>query len=109
MTMLAFSLAYAGFAALALAMRRHHRQVWHRDPPNVLRHAFRAGGILCLALAFAVCIAGEGWLVGPVTWFAVLSAGALVFDFVLPYAPRAAATASLMMLPVAAVSFWSWL
>jgi hypothetical protein len=109
MTALALSLSYAGFAALALAMRRHHRQIWNRDPTGGLRHVYRAAGVLLLGLAFAACVVDDGWLIGPVTWFAVLSASALLFDFILPYAPRAAATVSLLTVPVAAATFWPWL
>ena len=109
MTALALSLAYAGFASLALAMRRHHRQVWKRDPSFGLQFAFRAAGAALLGLAFAACVVDDGWLVGPVMWFAVLSCSALAFDFVLPYAPRAAAVASLAALPVAAATVMSWL
>ena len=109
MTAMALSLAYAGFASLALAMRRHHRQIWKRDPSIGLQLAFRASGAALLGLAFAACVVDDGWLVGSVMWFAVLSCSALIFDFALPYAPRSAVVASLAALPVAAATVMSWL
>jgi hypothetical protein len=62
-----------------------------------------------LLLALAACVAESGWFVGLVVWFAVLSAGALAFDFLLPYAPRIAAVASLLVLPIGAATILSWL
>lgn len=109
MTALSFSLAYAGFTALAMAMHRHHRQVWRRDPTPLARAGYRILGTLCLTLALAACVVDSGWFVGLIAWLAILSAMALVFDVLLPYAPRAAALASLLALPIAAATALSWL
>lgn len=104
-----FSLAYAGFTALALAMHRHHRQIWQRGPTALRRIGFRAAGIVCLALALAACVVEDGWFTGVVQWFAMLTASAIAFDFLLSYAPRAAAAASFLALPIAAAALVGWL
>jgi hypothetical protein len=44
-----------------------------------------------------------------VQWFAMLTASAIAFDFLLSYAPRAAAAASFLALPIAAAALVGWL
>jgi hypothetical protein len=74
---LALALAYAGFTALALAMDRHHRQVWRRTASGRTRILLRAAGILGLGLSLATCIVQSGWSVGLVLWLGVLTAATL--------------------------------
>lgn len=92
MTLLAICLAYAGFAALCLAMERHHREVFgsRRIPPR-RRLALRLAGWVLLAASFPACVAGWGWAFGPVAWCGVLTAAALPVVLLLPYRPRAVA------------------
>ncbi len=81
-------LAYAGMTGFCLAMKRHYRQALGNMPGNHLRWVLRLGGWLALALSLAVCIDQWGGSVGPVAWFGLLSAAALMLVFILPYAPR---------------------
>lgn len=104
MTALALSLAYTGLAGLCLAMQRHQRQVWHRDAGRSVSISLRAAGWLCLACSLSVCIVTWGGAIGPVTWFGMLSAAGLILTFLLPYAPRIAATAALIAPVVTAMS-----
>lgn len=92
MTLLAIALAYAGFAALCLAMERHHGEVFgtRRIPPR-RRAVLRPAGWALLAASFPVCIAGWGWTLGPVAWCGALTAAALPIVLLLPYRPRAVA------------------
>ncbi len=85
--LLAFALSLAGFAALSLAMDRHHRQVWHRAPSRGLRLLLRAAGTLALAASLAACIAQSGAGVGVVAWFGLLSAAAAVVALLLAHRP----------------------
>ncbi len=95
----ALALCYAGMAALALAMDRHHEQVTGQgDVPGPRRQALRWGGGLLLALALAACAAAWGLTVGLVAWCGFLTAGGLAVAWLLPYAPRQAAVAALAAL-----------
>ena len=79
----ALLLSLLGFAALALAMHKHHRDILGRPIPPVRRHGLRLTGWGLLALAFAACIAGKGWATGPVLWFAQLTVAALAIAMLL--------------------------
>jgi hypothetical protein len=96
--------SYAGWAALALAMDRHHRQLWRHAPSGNRSIALRAAGGAGLALSFAACIPHWGWAIGPVAWFGVLFASALGFVLLLTYAPRAAAGLALLAVPAGTVA-----
>lgn len=76
MPLLGFALALAGFAGLALAMDRHHRQIRHRPATRHARRLGRAVGALGLAASFAVCVHHAGWGLGPVLWFGLISVAA---------------------------------
>lgn len=92
MTIFAIALAYAGFAALCLAMERHHGEVFgtRRIPPR-RSIALRLSGWALLAVSFPTCIADWGWAFGSVAWCGVLTAAALPIVLLLPYRPRAMA------------------
>ena len=104
MAVLALSLAYTGLAGLCLAMPRHHRQVWTRDPRPAARTGLRVAGWLCLALSPLPCVVVWGAAAGTVAWFGVLSAAGFVLAFSLPHAPRATAVLGLFTPVVAALS-----
>ena len=85
---LAFALSLIGFAALALAMHRHHQQSFGRRPSRKARLLMRVAGATGLGSSFVVCVAGGGWAVGPVLWFGLLSAAGLVVVLLLAYRRR---------------------
>jgi hypothetical protein len=74
---LALVLAYAGFTALALAMDRHHRQIWRRRPTRRVRVLFRIGGWSGLAASLVLCLSPR-WALGLVQWLGILSAAGLL-------------------------------
>ncbi|MFC3226732.1 DUF3325 domain-containing protein [Marinibaculum pumilum] len=74
---LALLLALLGFALLALAMHKHHRDILGRPLPPRRALGLRTAGWSLLALAFATSIAGAGWAIGPVLWFALITVAAL--------------------------------
>src|SRR5262249_9872458 len=90
MTTTAFALAYAGWAALSLAMGRHYRQIAGRAPARSLAIGLRLTGFAPLALSLMACVATSGWGVGIVAWFGVLSATGLAWIGLLAATPRLA-------------------
>ena len=97
--LLAFVASYAGFAALAFAMDRHHRQLRERSSTTGVRLGLRVIGAVSLSHAFYASVTYAGWSIGPVLWFGMISASALVLVVVLAYAPRVAAVAGVVALP----------
>ena len=77
MILSALLLSVFGMACLALAMRRHHRQVFRRDPAMSVRIALRIVASGALALSLVACAAAWGWPIGSVAWFGMLTMGAL--------------------------------
>lgn len=84
----------AAFAAMALGMARHAKDVLGHAPSPTLCTALRAVGWVLLAVALALGMAGWGHTVGVVEWTAALTAVALPLAMlVLPrFASGAAAT-----------------
>ncbi|MGC4027631.1 MAG: DUF3325 family protein [Steroidobacteraceae bacterium] len=74
----------AGFAALALAMDRHARQVLEGGLVLRTRRLLRIAGWLLLAIALLVAMAGWRPGVGAVVWVGWLSVAGLVLVFMLP-------------------------
>jgi hypothetical protein len=79
-------LSYAGFAALCLAMEKHHGELLRRKPSR-----------------------GQAdWAMGMVQWSAGLMASAVLLVWLLPYQPRLAlgvAAASVLVSPFAALGW----
>ncbi len=96
-------LAYAGMAALCLAMDRHHRQVVGRVLRPGIAGALRVVGCAALTASFAAAVTAEGWARGPVAWFGALTAAGLALVLLLPYRPRLAVGLGLAGLLLAAL------
>jgi hypothetical protein len=96
--LLGFAIPYAGFAALCLAMDRHHEQVLgrRRIAPG-RRRALRLAGTLLLLASPLPCLVLAGWGGGSVLWCGMLTAAALLLTLALPYAPRLAAALALAL------------
>lgn len=88
MIVVALALAYAGMTAMCLAMRKHYRQIWNRDPVQAERNGLRIAGWILLIISLGLCITGWGGSIGPVAWFGMLSVTGLILIFLLPYLPR---------------------
>lgn len=86
----AFVLAYLGMAGLALAMDRHHRQLFpgRHLPSTRMRYAIRFISWGLLGLSAWACTHAWGAPVGAVAWFGVLMVTALFLVCLLPYASR---------------------
>lgn len=81
----ALILATAGFAAIALSMHKHHRDLFGRPPSRLRALAFAGTGWTLLALSFSACIVASGWAIGPVLWIGFLTVAGLVIVLALTY------------------------
>ncbi|RZJ26519.1 MAG: DUF3325 domain-containing protein [Haliea sp.] len=92
MVVTAWCSAFSGFAALGLAMDRHHEDSYGRGTsPGARRPWLQGAGTLGLVLSLAACLILKGPTQGWVLWLGVLTAGALGVVGVLSYAPQRAA------------------
>ena len=84
------ALAYSGWSALSMGMDRHYADVHGRgaEPPAAIRARCRLAGALALSVTFAICVASDGWGIGPVYWMGTISMAALLIVAVLSYAPH---------------------
>ena len=76
MVLLALLLSLAGFACLALAIERHHRQLLRRPLGEGRGRLLRLFGALALALCYGCIVADMGWALGSISWCGLLSLGA---------------------------------
>lgn len=80
---LAFLFALIGFAALALAMRRHHRDLFGEEPSQLRQMAFRVVGALGLATSYGRIWRTWGFIEGTIDWSCLASLAAIVIAFIL--------------------------
>ncbi|MBK4990798.1 DUF3325 domain-containing protein [Pseudomonas sp. S60] len=90
-------IAFAGFAALCLAMEKHFSDLLGRKPRPGQLKALQVAGWLLLVVSLVLSVHLRGWAYGLVEWAAVIMAGVTLWVFVLPYQPR-------LLLKLAAVS-----
>lgn len=74
--MIAWLLALAGFACLALAMEEHHHWLTGRDPSVRTRRRLRLAGALLLAASWLSTWATWGPAMGSVAWCGLLTLAA---------------------------------
>ncbi|NPD16989.1 DUF3325 family protein [Xinfangfangia sp. D13-10-4-6] len=77
-------LSYAGFTALALAMPRHHEELWGGKPGPLARRLWQAGGALALLASLILALAT--WPNAPVAvsaWAGLLTLAAFALAMVL--------------------------
>lgn len=83
--------AIGGFVWLALAMDRHHADMFGRGsvpaPARVAR--LRGQGAIALVLSLCACVLAEGWAFGAVYWAGLLTVGALAVVGAFAWAPHA--------------------
>lgn len=96
------ALAFAGLAALALSLDRHHRAALRSPLPRGRARPLRAAGWAGLALSFAAAVALSGWNFGPVQATGATTAAALAVATCLTYRPGWLRPAALAALPIAA-------
>ncbi|MDU9389843.1 DUF3325 domain-containing protein [Pseudomonas sp. zfem002] len=105
--MLAIALfAFAGSAALCLAMDKHFNDLLGRKATAAQLLGLRCAGWLLLALALGAAVEHAGWAVGLAEFFGLFMAALCLWVFVLPYRPRwllGLALLSLLLAPCAAL------
>lgn len=98
---LSLALSFAGLAALALSLDRHHRAVLRTPAPRGRAVGLRAAGWCGIALSLAAAITCAGWNFGPVQWLGALTGAALAVVALLSYRPAWLRPAALLALPLA--------
>lgn len=88
MPWLALASSLTGFAALALAMSRHHKQVWRREPSRRRQLLLRLAGWGLLLASMGFCQAQVGWASGLIRWAGLLTVAALLVTLLLTYRPN---------------------
>lgn len=83
-------IAYAGLLALALAMDRHHEQVFARRPSAGTGRLLRWAGWMTLGLSLPPAVMTWGWAIGLPAWLGLLTLATAALVLLLPHAPRAA-------------------
>ncbi|WP_033533957.1 DUF3325 domain-containing protein [Bordetella trematum] len=90
MNLMAFFLAFGGFAALSLAMERHYEDAFDRTLSRTHQRILRALGAGALGLSLWSCALADGWSYGSIQWIGLLTAAGLLLIWILTYAARLA-------------------
>lgn len=88
MDFLAFALAFAGFASIAMGMERHSRQVFGHVPETAPRRLLMLAGWALLALSLVPALAVRGPSIGSVLWLGWLTVAGFIVGLMLSYRPR---------------------
>lgn len=88
MLWLAGCAALIGFATLASAMPRHHKQVWRREGSRRRKWLLGVVGWISLLVSLLLCLAQMGWGSGLVWWTGLLTLAALLVTLILSFRPR---------------------
>lgn len=91
---------FAGFAALAFAMDKHHRDMTGALPKGRALGPYKAAGWIAIALAALPLIQRFGAGVGLTFWLGVLTLAALCAALALTYRPRLLPLAGLAAAPL---------
>ncbi len=84
----AFCLAMFGFAALAVAMRRHYLDLFRLEPHRRQQVVLRTVGALGLAASYCHLRCVRGAVEGTVEWLCIASLAAIVIVVALSVASR---------------------
>jgi len=84
----ALLLSFASFAALALSMPQHHRDLFGNVPGRSRELRLRGSGWILLTASILPAILDQGISVGIVLWFGVITVSALAVAMLLTYRKR---------------------
>ncbi|WP_295570808.1 DUF3325 domain-containing protein [Stenotrophomonas maltophilia] len=89
MMLLALTLSFSAFTALSLAMEKHQHDLHGKAAAAPARRMqWRGLGWALLTIAFALCVADQGWAMGPVLWLGAMTLAGVTLSFGLyPYRP----------------------
>lgn len=85
MTLAAFVLTVAGFAALALSMLKHHRDLIGGALSARRRLGYRIAGWALLSTSLVLVLISEGASIGIALWFGLATMAALIVALLLTY------------------------
>lgn len=87
--LLAMALCYGAWGVLGIAMDRHYSDIYGRgaEPSEALRKRLRWAGSLGLVLVFAVTVKMQGWSIGTVACFGVMTMAGILQILALTYRP----------------------
>lgn len=102
MTALLWSLV--AWCALALAMPRHHEQVFGREGSTRALRVWRCGGAVAVLMVLVQAVLTEGWALGALHAVASLAVAGVAVPAVLAWAPQHCAA-----LAAAAAALGAWL
>lgn len=89
MMLLALALSFSAFTALSLSMEKHRHDLHGKAAAAPARRMqWRVLGWALLAAAFALCVADQGWAMGPVLWLGAMTLAGVTLSLGLyPYRP----------------------
>ncbi|AYA90167.1 MULTISPECIES: DUF3325 domain-containing protein [Stenotrophomonas] len=89
MMLLALALSFSAFTALSLSMEKHQHDLHGKAAAAPARRMqWRVLGWALLAAAFALCVADQGWAMGPVLWLGAMTLAGVTLSLGLyPYRP----------------------
>ncbi|KAA8718983.1 DUF3325 domain-containing protein [Pseudomonas cannabina] len=105
--LLAALLCYVGFTCLCLSMARHYSELLKGPLTGRRRRVLKLIGWSALALSSWAAVDADGWMMGPVHWFAVLMSSVLLLVALLAFRPRwvlMLAGCGVLLTPLAALS-----
>lgn len=79
---------FAAWCALALAIDRHHEQVFRSEAQPWARRAWAASGAAGMLAALAAPVLAQGWALGVLTWVGASVAAGVATAVLLAWRPR---------------------
>ncbi|MGQ0710368.1 MAG: DUF3325 domain-containing protein [Rhodoferax sp.] len=100
MTTLCWSLL--AWCALALAMPRHHEQVFGREGAAWMRRCWRCAGVAAVLMVLAQAVHSEGWALGCLYAVAALAVVGVAVPVAIAWAPRHCVALAALAAPLGA-------
>lgn len=102
----AIALCYLAMLCFCMAMQRHFRQFWQREPEPFEQLALRVLGIALLIPAWIACGLGWNWPMATIAWFMLLALTGYSLLLSLPYHTRPALGAAAIAIPCSMVGWF---
>jgi hypothetical protein len=83
-----FVLSVSGFAALALSMHRHHRDIFGMPPARLRKLTLGMAGCALVCTSVVPAVLCSGFSIGLTFWFGMITPAVLFVALGLTYAPR---------------------
>jgi hypothetical protein len=80
--------SFAAWCAFALAVERHHDQVFRRAPSPLVSRAWCASGATGMLAALVAPVLGQGWALGVLAWVGAVAVAGCAAAALLAWRPR---------------------